>query len=66
MSSRRTDNNMAVRKFYFDDFSKALAEAYHQKEQGCRVSVGREVGTNEWFCRAEDCPTTPKAQGVGL
>ena len=56
---------MAVRKFYFKEFSAALAEAYHQKEQGCRVSVGREVGTNEWFCRAEDRPT-PKAQGVGL
>lgn len=45
---------MAVRKFFFKDFSKALEEAYHQKEQGCRVSVGREVGTNDWYVRAED------------
>ena len=53
---------MSVRKFFFNDFSKALDEAYHQKEQGCRVSVGREVGTNEWYCRAEDKST--KAQGA--
>jgi hypothetical protein len=52
---------MAVRTLIFNDFSKALAEAYRQKEQGCTVSVGREVGTRKWHVRAED-RTTPKAQ----
>ncbi|MDW5563971.1 MAG: hypothetical protein SA339_12185 [Methanomassiliicoccus sp.] len=46
---------MAVRTFIFNDFSKAFEEACHQKEQGCKVSLGREVGTaNKWHVRAED------------
>lgn len=38
-------------------------EAYHQKDQGCRVSVGRDLGTNEWYVCSIDLPT-PKAQGA--
>jgi len=50
---------MAVRTFTYSDLSRALSEACHQNEQGCVVSVKKEVGTNDWIVRAVD-----KAEGT--
>jgi len=35
-------------KFQFEDMSKALDEAYNQRDQGNKVTVGRTVDSGKW------------------
>jgi hypothetical protein len=43
---------MAEQKIFFNEPSEALTEAYLQNEKGCRVSLGKEVGSSKWYVRA--------------
>ena len=51
---------LSIPKFFFNDSSAAIEEAFHQRDLGHRVSVGRESFDGKWYVRVTEATAKPR------